>query len=446
MAGRCSPTRSTSTPSGCWPPSRERTRMSPVVSVIRRLALLATGMVCGIVAGCSDGYQDVVGRRAVRVGTSSDINPQDPARLRDGGNLRLAISSFPPNFNVLNIDGNTADVGSVVTPTLPGAFITQADGSLKLNTDYFTAAQLTSASPQVVTLTINPQAVWSDGTPITWEDIKSEVAACSGRDKRYLIASRAGFERVKSVTRGVDDRQAVITFAQPYAEWRGMFAGGMQPRSMTSTPDAFNKGQLDAPGPSAGPFIVSTINHSAQRIVLTRNPRWWGRRPRLDSITFLVLDSSAVIPALQNQAIDAAGVGTLDDMVTAQRTAGIVIRRAPTPTWAHFTFNGAPGSIMADERMRLAICRGIDRRAIVDVVQHGLTNHPTPLNNHVYVAGQVGYQNNSAPADYNPDQAGRDLAAMGWKLNGSWRFKDGRQLVVRDVFFDAQSNRQVALV
>lgn len=89
-------------------------------------------------------------------------------------------------------------------------------------------------------------------------------------------------------------------------------------------------------------------------------------------------------------------------MVTAQRTAGIVIRRAPTPTWAHFTFNGAPGSIMADERMRLAICRGIDRRAIVNVVQHGLTNHPAPLNNHVYVAGQLGYQNNSAPADYNP--------------------------------------------
>ena len=127
---------------------------------------------------------------------------------------------------------------------------------------------------------------------------------------------------MKSVTRGVDDRQAVITFAQPYAEWRGMFAGGMQPRSMTENPDVFNKGQLNAPGPSAGPFIVSRIDHSAQRIVLTRNPRWWGRKPRLNSITFLVLDSSAVIPALQNNAIDAAGVSTLDDMVTAERTPG----------------------------------------------------------------------------------------------------------------------------
>jgi peptide/nickel transport system substrate-binding protein len=412
---------------------------------IRVLALVSLA-VCLLISGCSDGYRDLPQARAVRVGTTSDINPQAPARLRDGGNLRLALTSFPSNFNELNIDGNTADVGSIVTPTLPGAFITQADGSLKLNTDYFTSAELTGTNPQVVTYTINPKALWSDGTPITWEDLKAQVDACSGRDKRYLIASRAGFERVKSVARGADDRQAVITFAKPYAEWRGMFAGGMQPRSMTANPDVFNKGQLDAPGPSAGPFIVSTIDRTSQRIVLTRNPRWWGAVPRLDSITFLVLDAAAVIPALQNNAIDAAGVGTLDDMVTAQRTPGIVIRRAPAPTWYHFTFNGAPGSILADEKLRLAICRGIDRHAIVNVVQHGLTDHPVPLDNHIFVAGQLGYENNSAPAAFSPDQARRDLDALGWKLNGTVREKAGKQLAIRDVFFDAQSTRQIALV
>lgn len=411
---------------------------------IRTLSLLVVA--CVMVSGCSDGYQDVVGRRAVQVGTTSDINPQDPATLRDGGDLRLAISAFPANFNELNIDGNTANNASIIAPTLPGAFITQADGTLKLNTDYFTAAELTSSSPQVVTYTINPKAVWSDGSPMTWEDLKAEVDACSGRDKRYLMASKAGFQRVKSVTEGVDDRQAVVTFDQPYAEWRGMFAGGMQPRSMTSDPEVFNNGQLNAPGPSAGPFVVSRVERSAQRIVLTRNPRWWGRRPRLSSITFLVLDSSAVIPALQNSAIDAAGVGTLDDMVTADRAPGVVVRSAPAPTWYHLTFNGAPGSVLADEKLRLAICRGIDRQTIVNVVQHGLTDHPLPLDNHIYVVGQVGYQNNSAPAGYNPEQAGRDLDALGWRRHGTWREKDGRQLVIRDVLYDSPSGRQIALV
>ena len=412
--------------------------------MFRKIALLALALVLTLTS-CSDGYRNLTNVHAAQVG-DSDVNPRDPATLRDGGNLRLALGLFPDNFNGLNIDGNTADTGDVLGPTLPGAFISQPDGSLKLNTDYFTGAELTGTNPQVVTYTINPKATWNDGTPITWEDLKSEAEACSGRDERFLIASDAGFNRVASVTRGVDDRQAVVTFTQPYAEWQGMFAGGIQPRSMTENPDAFNKGQLDAPGPSAGPFIVSKIDRAAQRIVLTRNPRWWGRKPRLDSITFLVLDPLAAIPALQNNDIDAAGVSTLDEMVTAERTPGIAIRRAPTPTWAHFTFNGARGSIMENKELRLAISKGIDSRAIVDVAQHGLTNHPTPLNNHIYVAGQAGYQNNSAPGDYNPDEARKELDAAGWKLNGDVREKDGKQLVVRDVVFDAPAAKQIALV
>lgn len=411
----------------------------------RKIAALAVASVL-LVAGCSTGYQALPETRAAQLGARSDMNPQDPATLRDGGDLRLPLTAFPDNFNQLNIDGNTSDTAAVLGATLPGAFVTQPDGTLKLNTDYFTGAELTGTNPQTVTYTINPNATWSDGTPITWEDLKSEVEACNGHDKRYLIASRAGFERVKSVTRGVDDRQAVVTFSVAYSEWRGMFAGGIQPRSMTANPEVFNKGQLERPGPSAGPFLVSTIDRTAERIVLTRNPRWWGRKPRLDSITYLVLDVSAIIPALQNKAIDTAGITTLDDMVTAQRTPGIVIRRAPAPTWFHLTFNGAEGSIMADERLRLAVCQGINRQAIVDVVQHGLATHPTPLNNHIYVAGQVGYQNNSAPADYNPDKARHDLDAMGWKLRDGIREKDGKQLIVRDVLFDAPSNRQIAMV
>ena len=94
-----------------------------------------------------------------------------------------------------------------------------------MNTDYFTDVELTSTNPQVVTYTINPKAVWSDGTPITWEDIAAQINATSGKDKAFAIASPNGSDRVASVTRGVDDRQAIMTFAKPYAEWRGMFSG-----------------------------------------------------------------------------------------------------------------------------------------------------------------------------------------------------------------------------
>ena len=426
--------------------------MLPAVSIVRvtcppmvrRIALLSLVVVL-IATGCSDGYQGLQQASTARVGAGPDINPRDPATLRDGGNLRLPLTMFPDNFNVLNIDGNTGDTGAVVGPTLPATFIINADGTQKLNTDYFTSIELTSTTPQVVTYTINPKAVWSDGSPIIWKDLESLYNACNGRDPRFLIASKSGFERIKSVTRGVDDRQAVVTFAQPYSEWRGLF-GALQASRMTSDPDIFNKGQLEAPGPSAGPFIVSTVDRTAQRIVLTRNPLWWGRKPRLDSITFLVLDPAAVIPALQNKDIDAADVGSIDDMVTAQRTPGIAVRSSPALVWYHITFNGAPGSILADERLRLAIGKGIDRQSIATVVQHGLTAHPVPLNNHIFVDGQVGYEDNSGPAAYSPDQASRDLDALGWKLNGAVREKDGKQLVIRDPFIDQPFRRQIGLI
>jgi peptide/nickel transport system substrate-binding protein len=415
---------------------------------IRRFAVIA--LVAGLtLTACSGGTQETPSAGgSAEVGTTSDINPQDPAKLQQGGNLRLALTEFPVNFNQLHIDGNTGDVGTIARATLPRAFRVGSDGSTTVNTDYFTSVELTSTSPQVVTYTINPKAVWSDGTPITWEDIAADINATNGKDKAFAIASSAGSDRVASVTRGVDDRQAVVTFAKPYAEWRGFFSGNtpLVPKSVVATPELFNKAQLSGPGPSAGPFIVSAVDRTAQRIVLTRNPKWWGAPPLLDSITFLVLDDAARIPALQNNTIDATGLASLDELTIARRTPGVSIRRAPGLSWYHFTFNGAPGSILADKALRLAISRGIDRQTIADVSQRGLSDKPAALNNHIYVAGQKGYQDNSEIVAFDPEKAKQELDALGWRMNGQFREKDGRQLEIRDVFYDAQTTKQIAQV
>ena len=46
------------------------------------------------------------------------------------------------------------------------------------------------------------------------------------------------------MTNGVDDRQAVITFAKHFADWRGMFAGNAcyAQGGDRQHPEAFNKG------------------------------------------------------------------------------------------------------------------------------------------------------------------------------------------------------------
>jgi peptide/nickel transport system substrate-binding protein len=411
---------------------------------IRRVAA-ATVITALTLTACSGGNEEAPpAGGSAEVGTTNDINPQDVANLRPGGNLRLATTDFPPNFNPLHIDGNTVDVHALMRPTMPRAFRIGVDGTPMVNTDFFTSVELTSADPQVVTYTINPKAVWSDGTPITWEDIASQIHATSGKDKAFAIASTNGADRVEKVERGVDDRQAVVNFAKHWADWRGMFAGStvLVPKSMTTTPDAFNKAQLGGPGPSAGPFIISNVDRGAQRITLTRNPKWWGTPPLLDSITYLVLADEARIPALQNNTIDATGLATLDEMQIARRTEGIAIRRAPGLAWYHFTFNGAPGKILADPALRRAIAKGIDRKTIAEVVLRGLADNPAPLNNHVYVAGQEGYQDNSGVVAFDPEKAKQELDGLGWRMNGQFREKDGRQLVIRDVLFDAISTRQ----
>jgi peptide/nickel transport system substrate-binding protein len=416
--------------------------------MIRRFAVVVF-VVAMTLTACSGGKQEApqAGGKA-EVGKTNDINPQDPATLKKGGNLRLALTEFPPNFNTLHIDGNQADSGAMLRSTMPRAFRVGSDGSTTVNTDYFTNVELTGTNPQVVTYTINPKAVWSDGTPITWEDIKSQIDATNGTNKDFAIASTNGADRVKDVTRGVDDRQAIVTFAKPYAEWRGMFAGNtmLLPRSMTANPEVFNKGQLNGPGPSAGPFMVSGLDRTAQRITLTRNPKWWGTPPLLDSLTYLVLDDAARIPALQNNTIDATGIGSLDELTIARNTQGISIRRAPSASWYHFTFNGAPGSILADKALRVAIAKGIDRQAIANISQRGLADNPVPLNNHIYVAGQDGYQDNSGVVPFDPEKAKQELDALGWRLNGQFRGKDGRQLVIRDVLYDAQTTRQIGQI
>ena len=402
-------------------------------------------------AGCSSSERDTPSAGGTaEIGSTNDINPQEVSNLRQGGNLRLALTAFPSNFNPLHLDGNTGDVGSLTRPTLPRAFVIAADGSATVNTDYFTDIELTGTDPQVVTYTINPEAVWSDGTPITWEDIKSQAEANSGKNPEFVIAAPNGFERVASVTRGTDDRQAVMTFDKPYADWKGMFAGNgrLLPKSMTATPEAFNKGQLDAPGPSAGPFMVTNVDRGAQRITLSRNPNWWGTPPVLDTITYLVLDDAARIPALQNNTIDATGTASLDELTIARSTAGISIRRAPSASWYHLTFNGAPGSILADPALRRAVAKGIDRQAIANITQRGLTDNPVPLNNHIFVAGQKGYQDNAGSVAFDPDQARAELDALGWIVpeGRQFRQKDGKELVIRNVFYDAGSTRQVAQI
>ncbi|MGV9540390.1 ABC transporter family substrate-binding protein [Nocardia beijingensis] len=401
-----------------------------------------------IAAGCASSADDSAAGLSDALGTTSDINPKNRDEVRDGGNLRLAVTSFPSNWNTLSADGNDGEISDIERPLMPRAFDIDAAGNLTVNHDFFTDVALTGTNPQQVTYTINPEAVWSDGSPITWEDIASQAHALSGRDKRFLIAITYGFEFVEKVERGVDDRQAVLTFNHPFGEWRGQLAGdsALFPKSVTADPESFNKSLVDRLGPSAGPFVVQSTDRTQGRIVLSRNPKWWGDTPKLETITVSVLDQAAWASALRNNELDLIRLSSIDEVKAVRNTGGLVIRRAPGNRWRHITFNGAPGSILADPKLRVAIAKAIDRRGIATATQNGLVENPKPLNNHIFLQGQDGYQDNSAPVAYDPDQAARELDALGWKLNGDVREKDGRKLEIRDVMYNDPLWIQIAQI
>ncbi|WP_026343907.1 ABC transporter family substrate-binding protein [Nocardia sp. BMG111209] len=410
-------------------------------------AVLAVTVAVTTVLGlgaCSGGAPAPAGRTAL--GTTNDINPVPREGVREGGNLRLPTPSVPENWNVLSNDGNDADFADIVRPMLPQAFTIDPGGRLEVDHDFFTDVQLTSTDPQQVTYTINPKAVWSDGSPITWADIAAQAHALSGADKKYLIAINNGFDRVSDVQRGADDRQAVITFKQHYSEWRGQFSGNamLYPKSVTGDPEAFDHGLVNGITLTAGPFAVQSIDRTQGRITLGRNPKWWGTPPKLDTITFSVLDRAAWPGALQNNELDAAWLSTSNDVAAVRTSPGVVLRRAPGNRWRQLTFNGAPGSILADRQLRVAISKAIDRSGIAAAALRGLTDTPVPLNSHIFLQGQPGYRDNSTVFD--PAAAAAELDKLGWTLQGDVRVKDGRRLEIRDVMYNDPAWVQIAQI
>ncbi|KQY30598.1 MULTISPECIES: ABC transporter family substrate-binding protein [Nocardia] len=392
--------------------------------------------------GCAS--QTEVESGSSTIGSINDINPQDRDALRDGGNLRLALTSFPATFNNLHVDSD-GEISDLTGWALPGTINSDAAGNLTIDHNYYTDVELTNTDPQQIKYTINPKAVWSDGSPITWEDLRSQANVLSGRDTAFKIAASQGYSSVEKVERGVDDREAIVTFAEHYAEWKGLF-NPLYPRQLTESPQAFDDLYRNDMPLSSGPFIITSIDRAQQRVVLSRNPKWWGDTPKLDTVTYSVLDNAARLNALQNNELDVSTLSGVEEVKTATNTLGITVRRAPANRFSHFTFNGAPGALLSDPKLRIAISKGINRQAIATATQNGVVTDPKPLNNHLFLVGQKGYQDNAESVSYDPAAAARMLDDLGWKLNGDIREKDGRKLEIRDVMYQADTWTQIAQI
>ncbi|WP_037069938.1 ABC transporter family substrate-binding protein [Pseudonocardia acaciae] len=394
------------------------------------------------VAGCGGGGA-ALPPSSQEVG-HTDINPQPRENVRDGGDLRLPLDGLPINFNYNEVDGTVADVSNIVGAVVPSWFTGTADGGLVPNHDYLTKAEITSTSPQVVTYTINPRAVWTDGSPITWRDFEAYWRSQNGTNPAYQTSGTTGYQDITSVALGVDDRQVVITFGRPFAEWRNLF-NPFYPASVSATPESFNTSLTKGIPVSAGPFVISSVDQGAKTVTLTRNPRWWGTPAKLDRIIFRQVDDSARPDALANNELDYFEFGAdVDQLRRAQSSPGVAIRNAPSRYYTHVTFNGAPGAVLADLDMRRAIAQGIDRQAIARRMLGQVVPDARPSGNHIYVPGGKDYRDNAGGLAFDPAAANQALDRLGWVRQGQGRVKDGRQLSLRLVYGQIATNEDVA--
>lgn len=294
---------------------------------------------------------------------------------------------------------------------------------------------LVSKEPQVVEWRIRDEAVWSDGTAVTSEDLRYFREQLI--DKDNLGSEHDGYDLMSDVA-AVDDKTIRVTFSpKPYTDYEMLWNAVPQAAHLKAQPGGFNTGLDESPGPSAGPFQFKEWK-KGESLTLVRNPRWWGQpQPALRSIVFrFIPESGAQINALANGEVDMIApepdVDVVRQLADVAATGAAAYTLAFGPSWDLFTFN-LRNPILADVRVRRAIAHAVDRDRIVDTVLKPITTDGKRLDNSVYMNNHPAYEAHGAQyARPDPDAARRLLDEAGWVIGqGGVREKDGNRLSMR---------------
>ena len=356
--------------------------------------------------------------------------PVDPSTLAQGGTLNLAVSSIPTdagNWNPNTSEGAEVDPIAVEAPSTGTMIRIKDDGSWEPDPSYAESVELVSEDPQVVEVKLNKDAVWEDGSPLTANDYKSTFAALSGKDTDYNIASSAGFEQITSFE-VVDDYDFKVTFDPIYADWPAVFQISAVPAAIADDAKAWSLGFVDKPLPANGPYVFTAIDNDAKTVTAEVNPKWWGPAPKLDKITFTVIDQEAQAQSFANDEIDVIETLTPDAYLSAQEKKGAKVLRSGGVTYAQVTFNGTAAPL-DDVKVRQAIAHGINREIMGTAANKPLGAPAAPDGNYIFIPGQDGYEDTAGDAlGFDQDKAKALLTEAGWvNADGTWT-KDGKEL------------------
>jgi peptide/nickel transport system substrate-binding protein len=322
------------------------------------------------------------------------------------GSWMMAYQTMPRVFDYVKQGEDWTEIPSPTMASMP-TVTTSAEGK------------------QVVTYTISPSAVWSDGEPITSNDIKYTWDQIVNGKKIY---DPTGYDKIESIDT-TDPKVAVVTFAENFASWTALFSAdyGIYPSHILEGKDRA-KEMENGYDWSGGPWFFKW--DKGVSVTLTPNPRWYGTKPTIKKVIFRIIANTASLfeafkgnqiaatyPQSEPSAVEAIKGGVSGTQSVVSADTGNV--EALWINNAKFPFDSTA--------VRQAFAYSIDRDAIVNRLfgEIGVTKAAQSLNPPIVSR----YADKQAFANYVLDlnRVNSLMQGDGWAKNddGIWA-KDGK--------------------
>jgi peptide/nickel transport system substrate-binding protein len=330
--------------------------------------------------------------------------------------IKAAYEQEFGSYNNNTADQNATKNAIVLNQVLRSFWNYGTDGSVVPDTDFGTF-QKTSDNPLTIKYTINPKAVWSDGTPIECSDMVLTWAANSnafptGKKNAdgtpgyaFSTASSTGYDQMNMPQCNKGDKTFTVTYKKPFADWASMFgsSGAILPAhiveqqsgvsdiiaavknkdmaQLTKAGNFYNTGWIFKAGnyktaiaPSAGPYQVSSWQ-GGQSITLTANPKWWGTPPKSKTIVIRFITQDQQAQALQNGEVQVIKPQPNSEILGQLKNIGNSVSYSTHDefTFEHLDFNFRKGNPFTDLKVREAFAKCVPRQTIV-------TNLIDPIN------------------------------------------------------------------
>ena len=404
----------------------------------RYLAPAAALVLMASACGSNEDDDQADGQEAAAELAAEDLNPADRDDLQDGGDFVWALSEYEDQHNMHHVQGNKGDVSRVISATMPNATRYDAEGNYEPREEYVLDYGVSDDGLEVW-YELNPEAEWSNGEPITWEDYEANAMTRGGhRDGEFELGTTVGYERIDSVEQGDDEFSFTLQMDEPFGEWQTFF-NELYPAEYMEDEEKFAEGYYRDLPVTAGPFGNAEFDEVAERITVERNEDWWGNEAKLDRIIFDAMDSSAQAGAFDNGEIDAFYLGydaAAYERLKDQEGNGAYFTEAVNHGHRFVSLNGSSPRL-EDKRVRQAVALTIDRDVMAEVALGAVEWPITGEVNRLLRSSQNGFQDNSGDlGEVDTERAQELLDEAGWTLEDGEEFRtneDGDTLTLNYV-------------